>query len=145
MVESPATRDLEQLLENAIDRARAALDEEGAFMPFALAIDSDREPGGDDLALLEAGIDEEADDDVELDEQAAFEALLSALRESGEAFRAVAIVFDSVIDDEWDGVTVQLAHRDATPMDAVLPYRVSGRKRVFAELERAPGELEVWT
>ncbi|MFT4123738.1 MAG: hypothetical protein QM635_07900 [Microbacteriaceae bacterium] len=146
MAEPLPSRELRQLLDTALDRARTALDDEGAFFPFALAIESSRAVDDDEIAVLEASADDdEHGEPVEIDEEEAVEALLAALQETGEDFRAVAIAFDSVVDEEWDGVTVLLAHRDGLPVDAVLPYRIAGARRVYAEVERNPGTLEVWS
>ncbi|MDM4763854.1 hypothetical protein QT381_12630 [Galbitalea sp. SE-J8] len=148
MAESLPSREIQQLLDTALDRATTSLEEDGGFFPFALAIEADRPDDDDELAMLEAGPDVEEleeGDEVEMDEEEAVEALLEAIRETSASYRAVAIVFDSVADDEWDAVSVLLAHRDGAPVDAVLPYRVSGRKRVFADLEQEPGSLDVWS
>jgi hypothetical protein len=146
MAELPAAQvrsEIEQLLDTAIERATSALEESGTFFPFALAIEIDREADGDDLAVLEAE-SEDDDEDAEIDEEQALDAIVEALGENQEAFRAAAIAFDAEVDEEWDGITVLIAHREGLPIDAVLPYRIAGSKRVFAELEREPGTLELW-
>jgi hypothetical protein len=64
--------------------------------------------------------------------------------ENRDEFRAVAIVFDAELDEEWDAITVLVAHASGETVDVQLPYRISGRKRVYGELEETEGSLEVW-
>jgi hypothetical protein len=148
MAETRATHELQQLLETALDRAIAELDENDGFLPFALAVEADRAHDDDEIAMLEASPDTddlEEGEEVEIDEEEAVEALIAALQENAASFRAVALVFDSVADEEWDAVSVLLAHRDGNPIDAALPYRLRAGKRVYAELEQEPGSLQVWS
>jgi hypothetical protein len=136
-----ATTELDELYSTGLELAKEKLAEDGRFYPFGLAIGVDRPEGDDEVDVLEVGTEEE---DGEVDEEDAFNGLVAAFDESKDSFRAVAIVFDATVDEEWDAITVLAAHVQGEMTDVQLPYRVSGSKRVFADLEQAAGSFELW-
>jgi len=126
----------------AIEIATATIEEHGTFFPFALTIGRNA-ADDDDFDLLEVEPDEDNDDD-ELGAEDALNGLVEHLTDESDSFRAVAVVFDAEMDDEWDAITVLLTHLDGQAIDVQAPYRTAGRKRVFGEIEQTEGSLEIW-
>lgn len=124
----------------AIEIATATIAEHGRFFPFALTIARDA-ADDEEFDLLEV----EPEEGDELGEEDALNGLVEHLTEEGDNLRAVAVVFDAEMDDEWDAITVLLAHFDGQVLDVQAPYRVSGTKRLFGEVEETEGSLEIWS
>jgi len=128
------------LFETGIELAREQLEaDDGDLFPFGLSVEVDQDEDDDEVNLHEASSDE-----GEINSEDALDGLLEMFGENRDEFRAVAIVFDAELDEEWDAITVLVAHASGETVDVQLPYRISGRKRVYGELEESEGSLEVW-
>lgn len=128
------------LFETGIELAREQLEaEDQDLFPFGLSVEVDQDEDDDEINLHEASSEE-----GEINSEDALDGLLEMFGENRDEFRAVAIVFDAELDEEWDAITVLVAHASGETVDVQLPYRISGRKRVYGELEESEGSLEVW-
>jgi hypothetical protein len=123
----------------AIEIATATIAEHGSFFPFGLTIGRNA-ADDEEFDLLEV----EPEEGDELGEEDALNGLIEHLTEESDNLRAVAVVFDTEMDDEWDAITVLLGHLDGQVLDVQAPYRTSGTKRIFGELEQTEGSLEIW-
>jgi hypothetical protein len=133
--------DIDMLSATAIELATDQIEKDGEFFPFALAISIDHDDDDDEIDVIEAGAEEEG---TEIAAEDAMDSLLEHFGENRDNFRAVAIVFDAEMDDEWDAITVLIAHSSGKKVDVQAPYRISGRKRVWGEVEQTDGSLEIW-
>jgi hypothetical protein len=128
------------LFETGIELAREQLEaDDQDLFPFGLSVEVDQDEDDDEINLHEASSEE-----GEINSEDALDGLLEMFGENRDEFRAVAIVFDAELDEEWDAITVLVAHASGETVDVQLPYRISGRKRVYGELEESEGSLEVW-
>jgi hypothetical protein len=130
---------MEMLAATALEIATSQLEDEGQLFPFGLSIDAGQSPDDDDLNLHEP----ESEDD-EFTSEDAMDGLLELFSETRDEYEAVALVFDAEMDEEWDAITVLIAHSSGDTIDVQKPYRISGRKRVWGEVEYSDGTLEVW-
>jgi hypothetical protein len=111
-------QEMHTLLNEALNMAAYFLEKNDAFFPFGVVMAEDGE-----LHHWEA---DGAEDDVEAEE--IIEGLVMGMRENASAgdIRASAVVADVRISSEGgpeqDAVSVQLEHRDESPVICFLPY-----------------------
>ena len=137
-----AKKDLDELLNGAIQVAAERLEEASELAPFALALRTDGEilhfePDPDDLP---AG---------ETNDEAVLASLRSALKERATELRAVALVADVTLEGSEGeaavaAIAVALEHRSADPVECLLPYELAEGGIVLAELVVEPGERHVF-
>jgi hypothetical protein len=133
--------DIDMLSATAVELATEQIEKDGEFFPFALAIAIDHDDDDDEIDVIEAGAEEEG---AEIGAEDAMDSLVAHFSENRDTFRAVAIVFDAEMDEEWDAITVLVAHSSGKSVDVQAPYRTSGRKRIWGEIEQSDGSLEIW-
>ena len=133
--------DIDMLSATAVELATEQIEKDGEFFPFALAIAIDHDDDDDEIDVIEAGAEEEG---AEIGAEDAMDSLVAHFSENRDTFRAVAIVFDAEMDEEWDAITVLVAHSTGKYVDVQAPYRISGRKRIWGEIEQSDGSLEIW-
>jgi len=110
------TAEIDMLTATAIEIATDHLTKSGSFFPFGLSIAADHEDDDDEIDLLEASSEE-----GEINEEEAVDGLVEHFGDNRDDFRAVAVVFDAEMDDEWDAITVLIAHAGAEPIDVQAP------------------------
>jgi hypothetical protein len=137
-----STAEIELLMNTALEIAQNQLEQNGGFFPFGLSIAFDHDDDDDEVDLLEASPD---DEDAEIDEEEALDALVEVLGEARGDIRAGAVAFDAVIDDDWDAITVLVQHITGESVDVQLPYRTVGGERMWGEPEQTEGTLQIWS
>ena len=136
-----AKKDLDELLNGAIEVAAERLEEKSELAPFALALRSDGEilhfePDGGETAP-DAG------------DEAVIASLRAALKERTAELRAVAVVADVTLEGEEGeaataAIAVALEHRATDPVDCLVPYELAEAGIALADMVVEPGERHVF-
>lgn len=137
-----AKKDLDELLNGAIQVAAERLEEGSELAPFALALRTDGEilhfePDPDDLTGADPN------------DEAVLASLRSALKGRATELRAVALVADVTLEGaEGEAATaaiaVALEHRSTDPLECIVPYELAEGGIALADLVVEPGERHVF-
>ena len=137
-----AKKDLDELLNGAIQVASGRLEEASELAPFALALRIDGE-------ILHFEPDPEDLPEGEVNDEAILASLRAALKDRVAELRAVALVADVTLEGaEGEAATaaiaVALEHKQTDPVECVLPYELAEGGIALAELVVEPGERHVF-
>lgn len=129
-----AQDDLDGLLNVVLPLAENHLRKRGEFYPFSASISTTGEPS---LAAADPG---DMTNSAEV-----LAALLYVARSEKAGNRAVAIVAD-VLANGFDGVRVELEHREEVAIVVLLPYSRSRFKKTltFGQLSASADEPKIW-
>ena len=136
---TPATDDLDTLLNHLLHYAIERLEAEGDFHPFAAAIDAEGE-------LRMVGMEPESEEPSPQEIVEQLGASLAAAAERGE-IRASAICANVTLPGEngqAEAALVQLEHREDDPVDIALPYELHGDHIHTGELVAGVGTRRVF-
>lgn len=137
-----AKKDLDELLNGAIQVAAAELEEGSELSPFALALRSDGE-------ILHFEPDEGDVPGGDPDDEAVLSSLRAALKARGAELRAVALVADVTLEGPEGqaasaAIVVALEHRATDPLECIVPYELGERGIALADMIVEPGERHVF-
>jgi nucleotide-binding universal stress UspA family protein len=135
-------RDIQLLVDAAVDYAQQSLENRGLLIPIAVALSSDPDEDPEEVSLFEPDPEPEGDEQA----QEALEGLEEHLRTNRANFRAAALSFFVTADEgeEWDAITILIAHSDGTAVDLQIPHRETETERELGELESYEGTLDIW-
>jgi hypothetical protein len=140
-VDEAIQSDIQTLVDASIEYAQQSFEQRGMLIPVAIALPAEEDP--DEQILLF-----EPDPEPQGDEQAqeALEGLEEYLTENRDTFRAVALAFFVPAEEgeEWDAITILIAHRAGLEIDLQVPHRETDDERELGELETYEGTLTIW-
>lgn len=135
-------KDLDELLNGAIEVAAERLEADSELAPFALALRADGE-------ILHFEPDD-GDTPADANDEAVLASLRSALKQRGEELRAVALVADVTLEGAEGeaasaAIAVALEHRATDPIDCLVPYELGEKGITLADMVVQPGEAAVFS
>jgi hypothetical protein len=135
-------RDIQLLVDASIEYAQQSFDNKGVLIPIALGLSSDASDDQEEVTLFEP--DPEPDGDEQAQE--ALEGLEEYLRENRVGFRAAALAFLVAAEEgeEWDTITILIAHSTGIAIDLQIPHRETETERELGEAETYEGTLAIW-
>ncbi|WP_404289174.1 hypothetical protein [Glutamicibacter arilaitensis] len=115
---------LNKVLGTALGVAREQLEEQGVFLPFAIALEPKEEGGDPELRLIAVPpTDNPEDPDADIDTEAMAADLVEVLNQQGTHFEAIAIASDVLLEaDERDAIHVVAEHKVGAALAIVQPY-----------------------
>ena len=126
-----AQADIDALLGQSMTRAQTLLAADGAFLPFAVALDNSGQAG-----FLTAD---------HLDSRTLLEYLPGMLRRRRGMFRARALVADvRIAAEDTDAIQVDLEHVEGTAIRVHLPYTDAGGTFEYGGLSGQGLERSTW-
>ncbi len=134
--------DIQLLVDASIDYAQQSFETRGRFIPVAIALKSEVEEDTEEVMVFEPEPEPLGDEQA----QEALEGLEEYLRENRGDFRAVALAFfvPAEPDEEWDTITILIAHRAGLEIDLQVPHRETDDERELGEVETYEGTLSIW-
>ena len=144
-----AQLELNKVLGTALGVAREQLEEQGVFLPFAIAIEPAAEGAEQELRLLAVQPSEDPEDpEADIDAEAMMADLVQLLNDQRDSFNAVAFVSDvTLLEEGKDAVHVVAEHRDGGAVAIVQPYTSPDPETGewdFSEPSAEAGEIQVW-
>ncbi|WP_121254040.1 hypothetical protein [Nocardioides ferulae] len=148
VVDERLQSEFDELLNVGIDVAQQLLEEQGAFLPFAVALTAE---GETQVMMLE--------DDEDIDGEEALEALVEELTENRDGLVGIAVVSDVLLDDDQDAIRVDIEHSDLateamvmaleySPVDDSSPSGAESAEDdtpySYGELLGSVGERRIW-
>ena len=149
-LDEAAQVELNKVLGTALGVAREQLEEQGVFLPFAIAVEPATEENAEpELRLLAVQPTEELDDpEADIDAEIMMNELVELLQSQRDSFNAVAFVSDvTLLDDNKDAVHVMAEHRDGGAVAIVQPYTAPDPETWvwdFSEPSAEAGKIQVW-
>jgi hypothetical protein len=149
-LDEAAQAELNKVLGTALGVAREQLEEQGVFLPFAIAVEPATEENAEpELRLLAVQPTEDLDDpEADIDAEVMMADLVQLLQDQRESFNAVAFVSDvTLLDDATDAVHVLAEHRDGGSVAIVQPYTAPDPETgiwEFSEPSAEGGQIQVW-
>ncbi|MGP4995226.1 hypothetical protein [Glutamicibacter ardleyensis] len=115
---------LNKVLGTALGVAREQLEEQGVFLPFAIALEPKEADGEPELRLIAVPpTDNPEDPDADIDTEAMAADLVQVLNEQGTHFEAIAIASDVLLEvDDRDAIHVVAEHKVGAALAIVQPY-----------------------
>jgi hypothetical protein len=135
-----AESDLDLLIATAIERAQDSMSEHGGFPPFGLGIETAQPETEPELSLVEVG--SENGEPVSADES--LPVIIESFGEGRENWRAVAVAFESELEDGRDALVFLLQHESGVGVDLTLTYRIEGDSIYYDEPEQRDASLTIW-
>ncbi len=137
-----AIEDLDRVIGTAIGVAREQLESVGAFLPFAIALettadasaasggtdseiseDDDAAPAGELRLLAVQPTEDPEDPDAEIDAEEMMAELVALIRQQEALYVAVALVSDvTLVEEDRDAIHVNAEHREGGAAGAVSAY-----------------------
>lgn len=145
-----AQLDLNRVLGTALGVAREQLEEQGVFLPFAIAVEPATEENAEpELRLLAVQPNEDTEDpEADIDAEAMMRDLVELLQSQRDSFNAVAFVSDvTLLDEAKDAIHVVAEHREGGAVAIVQPYVAPDPETGvwdFTEPNAEAGEIQVW-
>ncbi len=135
-------RDIQLLVDASIDYAQQSFETRGVLIPVAIALSSDESADPEEVSVFEPEPEPDGDEQA----QEALEGLEEYLRENRDGFRAVALAFfvPAEAGEEWDTITILIAHEQGVEIDLQVPHRETEEERELGELETYEGTLAIW-
>lgn len=129
---------LNKVLGTALGVAREQLEEQGVFLPFAIALEPQQSGAEAELRLIAVPPTENPEDpDADIDTEAMAAELVGVLNEQGAHFEAIAIASDVLLEEnDRDAVHVVAEHRVGAALAIVQPYTMPaepGGEWIFEE------------
>lgn len=117
---------LNKVLGTALGLAREQLEEQGVFLPFAIALDPSGDEGEGELRLIAVPpTDNPEDPDADIDTEAMAADLVQVLNQQGTHFDAIAIASDVLLEEnDKDAIHVVAEHRVGAALAIVQPYEM---------------------
>ncbi|RAX48846.1 hypothetical protein DQ353_13035 [Arthrobacter sp. AQ5-05] len=149
-LDEAAQAELNKVLGTALGVAREQLEEQGVFLPFAIAVEPATEENAEpELRLLAVQPTEDLDDpEADIDAEVMMADLVQLLQDQRDSFNAVAFVSDvTLLDDATDAVHVLAEHRHGGSVAIVQPYTAPDPETgiwEFAEPSAEGGQIQVW-
>lgn len=136
--------DFDELFEALLGFAEQMLDEHGAFLPFAAAVDNEGELGHVPVDSAVAGNEPSPDDLIEL--------LTGTLRLNAEqrTIRAGGMCMDVLAippgeDEQTDAVHIHMEHEDGEAYDVFAPYSINEEGDLeFGDIFTEEGDLTMF-
>lgn len=134
----PVQADLDALVREGLEMARAMIEQSGEFYPFAVVID--------DTGVIRLAAADAPDADLPRSTDV-LEVLYAGIASEPTGLCGVGFVAD-VVHGEGSAVQIEAEHRDAGPAIVVTaPYHrkgLLGTKTEFDQLSASEGERHVW-
>ncbi|GAA5226109.1 hypothetical protein [Paeniglutamicibacter antarcticus] len=149
-LDAAAQAELNKVLGTALGVAREQLEEQGVFLPFAIAVEPATEENSEpEVRLLAVQPAEDPENpEADIDAEVMMADLVQLLNDQRETFNAVAFVSDvTLLDEGKDAVHVLAEHRDGGSVAIVQPYTAPDPETgvwEFSEPSAEAGQLQVW-
>jgi len=129
-----AQKDIDHLLDVALELGEKALQEGGELRPFCVSVRLD---GKTTVGMI--------DDDETCDAAELVERLVGRLRKERDRFRACAVVKDVTLRGlETEAVWVDLCHSEGAAITCYQPYERKGDTYRFGDLGAQAGQNLLW-
>lgn len=115
---------LNKVLGTALGVAREQLEEQGVFLPFAIALEPQEGEDEPELRLIAVPpTDDPQDPDADIDTEAMVADLMQVLNQQGTHFQAIAVASDVLLqDNDQDAIHIVAEHRIGAALAIVQPY-----------------------
>lgn len=115
---------LNKVLGTALGVAREQLEEQGVFLPFAIALEPQDGEDEPELRLIAVPpTDDPEDPEADIDTEAMVADLMQVLNQQGTHFQAIAVASDVLLqDNEQDAIHIVAEHRIGAALAIVQPY-----------------------
>lgn len=148
-LDAAAQLELNKVLGTALGVAREQLEEQGVFLPFAIAVEPAVDGAEQELRLLAVQPTEDPEDPAaDIDAEVMMAELVQLLQSQRDDFNAVAFVSDvTLLEEGKDAVHVLAEHRDGGAVAIVQPYTAPDPETGiwdFSEPSAESGEIQVW-
>ncbi|GAA3299794.1 MULTISPECIES: hypothetical protein [Glutamicibacter] len=115
---------LNKVLGTALGVAREQLEEQGVFLPFAIALEPQEGEDEPELRLIAVPpTDDPEDPEADIDTEAMVADLMQVLNQQGTHFQAIAVASDVLLqDNDQDAIHIVAEHRIGAALAIVQPY-----------------------
>ena len=115
---------LNKVLGTALGVAREQLEEQGVFLPFAIALEPQEGEDEPELRLIAVPpTDDPEDPEADIDTEAMVADLMQVLNQQGTHFQATAVASDVLLqDNDQDAIHIVAEHRIGAALAIVQPY-----------------------
>ena len=115
---------LNKVLGTALGVAREQLEEQGVFLPFAIALEPQEGEDEPELRLIAVPpTDDPEDPEADIDTEAMVADLMQVLNQQGTHFQAIAVASDVLLqDNDQDAIHTVAEHRIGAALAIVQPY-----------------------
>ncbi|MGP5286374.1 hypothetical protein [Glutamicibacter arilaitensis] len=115
---------LNKVLGTALGVAREQLEEQGVFLPFAIALEPKEGEDEPELRLIAVPpTDDPEDPEAHIDTEAMASDLMQVLNQQGTHFLAIAIASDVLLqENDQDAIHIVAEHRVGAALAIVQPY-----------------------
>lgn len=115
---------LNKVLGTALGVAREQLEEQGVFLPFAIALEPQDGEDEPELRLIAVPpTDDPEDPEADIDTEAMVADLMQVLNQQGTHFQAIAVASDVLLqDNDQDAIHIVAEHRIGAALAIVQPY-----------------------
>lgn len=115
---------LNKVLGTALGVAREQLEEQGVFLPFAIALEPQEGEDEPELRLIAVPpTDDPEDPEADIDTETMVADLMQVLNQQGTHFQAIAVASDVLLqDNDQDAIHIVAEHRIGAALAIVQPY-----------------------